>query len=429
MHTRERGAAHINIFFFLVVLVLLLGALGFGYAQLTENVDLQERIRTVAARNRQIEHDLLVYDHYVQDIGKLVGQPGTYEGREAYNYDLASGVTKKSIENAAAPAKVRALLGDFARGAGIPDTTAAPLDSLLQLTKSALDTKDKRITELQEQNGTLSNQLTQLQAAVSEANRLKATEVATLSEEKNELRQFIEAEFAKKEQTITGLRDEVKTKRDELDTEKQQRAAEAAGLNKERNTLKAQIDALAAKFALRNPPEQPDGTVLSSSQAASRAWIDLGRKDMLPRGIVFQITAPNSAKVKAYGRVSRVDYDRSEVELFDVADPFEPVVKGDLIRNDLYSANLRRNIYLMGRFGYPLPKETVKVILEQLGNTVVDKVGPGVDLVIVGGDALNEAGDGFSPITDSQEYKDALFLGVEIAPINKVREFLKLETE
>ena len=104
-------------------------------------------------------------------------------------------------------------------------------------------------------------------------------------------------------------------------------------------------------------------------------------------------------------------------------------MKGDLISNDLYSPNVRRNIYLMGRFSYPLNKPAVKMILEELGNRVHDNIGPGVDLVLVGGDTLNEDGDGFVPVTESQAYKDALFLGIEIATVSKVREFLRLSDD
>ena len=51
MRTGQRGAAHINIFFFLVMLVMFLGALGFGYMQLTDNVALKERFAATDKEN------------------------------------------------------------------------------------------------------------------------------------------------------------------------------------------------------------------------------------------------------------------------------------------------------------------------------------------------------------------------------------------
>ena len=425
MHSRERGAAHINIFFFLVMLVLFIGALGFGYVQLTDNVDLQTRITAVTAANDQMKADRLMFDHYLEDLLKVAGEGGAYAGRDGHNYDPQP----NPLENVSAPKKIRDVMIAFAREANIPESNAKTISSVLSLAKAALDNKDTRIGDLQTQNTGLSVQLTQVKANVVEANSQKDNEVATLTQEKSELRGYIDIEYNKLNARIRGLNAEVRRRDEVLDTEKRDRQAEVLGLNKDKNLLKARIDAQKQLTALVNPPMQPDGAVISSSQAAGRAWIDLGRKDMLPRGTVFRIVAPEGGGLKARGRVSKVEYDRAEITLFDVADPFNPVVKGDLVSNDLYSAKLRRNIYLMGRFSYPLDKPTVKLILEQLGNKVHDTIGPGIDLVLVGGDTLNEERDGFVPITDSDTYKKALFLGIEIATLNKVRDFLQLSTE
>ena len=43
MHSRQRGAAHVPIMFFLILMVLFFGALGFAYVQLTQNTDLIAR--------------------------------------------------------------------------------------------------------------------------------------------------------------------------------------------------------------------------------------------------------------------------------------------------------------------------------------------------------------------------------------------------
>jgi hypothetical protein len=429
MHTRERGAAHINIFYFLVMLVLFLGALGFGYVQLTEGAKLRQDLDAARARMAQLEHDALVYDHYVQDVTKVVGEAGSYAGRPGHNYELAPGVAQKSLDGVTVPTKVSSLLADFAREVTIPESTATPVSSLLTQSKAALDTKDKRIADLEQQNTTLTGQLTAAAAATAEANRQKSEEVTKLNEEKTELRQFITGQLTAKDQTIAGLNEQVRTQNATLDSERQERAVEALALNKEKNILKGQIDALAQQMSLRNPPQQPDGAVISASQRANKAWVDLGRKDMLARGTVFQIVSPVSGALKGRGVVTRVEYDRAELELSDIVDRFDPIMKGDLVRNDLYGKGVRRNIYLMGRFTAPLTKPEVKTILESLGNKVYDKIGPGIDLVILGSDSLNEEATGFTSLTETQEYKDALFLGIEMAPFHKVREFLQLASE
>ena len=431
MPSREHGAAQVNVLFFIFALILMLGAVFFGYTQMTGKQESESRITDYIAKNRQLTLDVTVRDHYIEEIGKVVGTTGTWSGRDGFVYvdpddPQAVGTAVNAIENVALPNDVRNAVEGFAKQVGIPASTATPINSLLSQAKVVLDNRDKRISDLEGQNTTLSTQVASANKAASDADNQRQTEVSKLGQDQNELRQRIDADLNKFNSESQSLRESVKQRREELDDARSEHAAQIAELNKQINLQKAQLDAQRRLVELINPPDEADGQVLDASLAASRAWINLGRKDMLPRGTVFDINAADGSGLKARGRVARLEYDRAELELFDIADEFNPVVKGDVVVNDLYSPNLRRNIFLMGRFSYPLTKPTVKMILEKLGNKVYDQVGPGIDLVLVGQDTLNEDGDGFTPVTESQEYKDALFLGIEIAPLSKVRDFLTL---
>ena len=87
---------------------------------------------------------------------------------------------------------------------------------------------------------------------------------------------------------------------------------------------------------------------------------------------------------------------------------------------------MTHNIYLMGRFSQPYTRPLLKSLLENLGNRVVDELNPAVDLILVGGDSINEDGSGFTPIEESEEFKKAQFLRIEMAPLSKVRQYLRL---
>lgn len=425
MHTRERGAAHVNIFFFLIVLVLFLGAVGFGYTQMSDkNGALEARIAAEEALARE-RNQRQLYELYKDDLTSLLGEAGTYE-RADFKFE---GPQPRPIENATLPAKVRALVKQFGAETGVPETLSKGLSSLLAAIKTTIDAKDKRIRDLEALTAKLSADKNAAEAAVAEANRQKTAEVASLNQKHSELRQYVDSEYRKKENRIRGLQAEIAKRIEELNSEREKHAQDVLALRKELNLLKARIDAQTNLTRLINPPQEPDGRVISSSQAAGRAWIDLGRKDMLPRGITFRISSPDDDRVKAYGTVVRVEADRAEIRITGLRDRLDPVVKGDLVRNDLYSPHVRRNVYLLGRFTPPLTKPVVKTILESYGNRVHDKIGPGVDLVIVGGDTVNEEGDGFTPITEHEDYKQALFLGIEIATLNKVRDFLRVSSE
>ncbi len=430
MQSRQCGAAHINIFYFLVMLVLFLGAMGFGYLNLTQAIELEDSIKSYRAENRQLKVDLQVRDHYIEDIVKTVGEAGTYNGRDSFVYvdpdDANATETVKPLENVALPANIVASARAFASQAQIPESQATPLNALFTQAKQKLDAKDQRIADLTTQNTTVSTQLAKASSDVSEANQQKSTAITKLTTEKDELRQYIDSTFNTLKNDNNTLRQEVRSRQEELDTATEAHGQQVAELKKEINVQKAVIDARRRLTELINPPQEPDGAVISSSATVGKAWINLGRKDMLPRGTVFQISAPNRSGIKGYGRVIRLLSDRAEIELYDVADRYDPIIKGDLVRNDLYSPSLRRNIFLMGRFSYPMTKPIVRMALEKLGNKVHDKIGPGVDLIIVGDDTVNEEGDGFTPVTDTAEYKAALALGIEIATLNKVRDFLTI---
>lgn len=425
MHTRERGAAHVNIFFFLIVLVLFLGAVGFGYTQMSDkNAALEAKIAAEEALARE-RNERQLYELYKDDVTALLAETGTYE-RPDFKFE---GPQPRPIENATLPAKVRTLVKQFAAETGVPETLSKGLSSLLAAIKTTIDAKDKRIRDLEALTAKLTADKNAAEAAVAEANRQKSTEVASLNQKHGELRQYIDSEYRKKENRIRGLQAEIAKRIEELNSEREKHAQDVLALRKELNLLKARIDAQANLTKLINPPQEPDGAVISSSQAAGRAWINLGRKDMLPRGISFRISSPDDDRVKAHGIVVRVEADRAEIRITGLRDRLDPVVKGDLVRNDLYSPHVRRNVYLLGRFTPPLTKPVVKTILESYGNRVHDKIGPGVDLVIVGADTVNEEGDGFTPVTEHEDYKQALFLGIEIATLNKVRDFLRVSSE
>ena len=191
-----------------------------------------------------------------------------------------------------------------------------------------------------------------------------------------------------------------------------------------------QNDALSKRDQLRNPISVADGQVIVARPGVSNAYISLGRKDMLQPGTVFRIKNRNSNAIKGYAEVVRVEQDKAEVRLSGVVDQLgDPVREGDQLYNDLYSTGKynNRTIYLMGRFSSPYHKPQLISLLESLGNKVVHKMAPGVDTVLLGNSIPNEEGDGEIKIEDTDDYKLAMQLGVEFAPLRKVRDLIKLD--
>ncbi len=428
MRIRERGVAHVNIMFFLIMLVLFLGALFFAYSQMSENNSLNEQIKLANVEASKARYQVILRDDLLKDLVGIVGESGDYKGREGKDYKQIAeeaGMAEEPLKNVPVPAKIATVLAAFGKDLQVPESMKG-LTDILNAAKATNDANQRKAADLELERSKLLADRAALEKSVSEATAARSSDVAKLNTQQTEFRNTWDAGMKNRDDLINSMRAQKADADKNLEAEKQAHAGDNLKFTKEANLLSARISAQADKQKLVNPPQAADGEVISSSPTIHAAYINLGRKDMLPVGTTFRVSSRGKTDVKAYAEVVRLDQDRAEVKISGVKDPFDPVVKGDQISNDLYSPNVRRTVVLIGRYSYPLTKPTVKLLLENLGNKVVEQVGPGVDLVIVGGDSLNEAADGFMPVIETKEYKDAQFLGVEIAPLHKVRDFLKL---
>jgi len=424
MHLRERGAAHINIFWFVIALVLFLGALAFGYLMSTERNEFEKRIGEQKAENDRLKADVQIRNQYIGEIKKILPETGEFKGS---NWEAQGIAAPEPLQNVPSPEKTKKTMADFAAVAGISAAQAAQLDTLLIGARTELEKERANAANADKERATALAESGQLRQAQEAASTAAKTGFEQATQRAEAVRAFVDEEFKKRDTDITSLRAAVERRQEELNRANTEHTAALLKSTKEKDTLQAQNNAWVARMRMVNAPDQADGRVISSSQVAGRAYINLGRKDMLPVGTVFKITAPGKTESKAMGRVTKIEQDRAEIEVTDLKDRFDPVVQNDQIYNALYTPGLKRNIVLLGRFSYPLRKDDVKRLLEQLGNRVVDKVAPGVDMAIIGSDTITSGSDGFTDITETDEYKQLMSLGgVEIVPLNKVREFLRI---
>ena len=82
MHNRQSGAAHVPIMFFLLLLVMFLGALTFAFVTNTRNGELTKSLNAALADASTLRQRDLLIEHYIADIGAVINKPGKYEGRK-----------------------------------------------------------------------------------------------------------------------------------------------------------------------------------------------------------------------------------------------------------------------------------------------------------------------------------------------------------
>lgn len=426
MQNRQRGAAHVPIMFFLILLVMFLGAVGYAYVVTDEHSTTRQRNEELTQANLEVNGKLLLATHYIEDIGRVFKMPGKYEPRQERLPDY-QGQTLDDITGVMSPKEVENRLNTFGQNIQIAATSG--LEDLLSATQSKIAQKDKRIADAEMARDAAMSEKSAVDAKFAQATTDHTNAVRQLTQANEQNRTDFQTQRDGMQNTISGLQTNVNELDDKLHEEQESRAVERKELQGEIGKLTMHNTALVNKDRLRQPMDMPDGRVIVARPSVPNAYISLGRKDMLQPGTIFRIRNRTGGGVKAHATVMRVEEDKAEVLVSDVVDPLgDPVREGDQIFNELYSPGdyNKRTIYLMGRFGYPFNKPQLAARLRDLGNTVVARMVPGVDTVILGDDLPTEDGDGFQKIEETEEYARALELGVEFAPLRKIRDLIKL---
>ena len=423
MHTRQSGAAHVPIMFFILVLVLFLGAVGWAYSVANTNAEQVQALANAKADMQTMAGKQLLFTHYIEDLGRVIELPGKYEGRGT----VYSGATLDGVTGVISPADLKKRMDSFSKALGLSD--AKGIEGLCSAAVALVNDKLQREKDIGGERDMALADKVAVEKSFGEATSEHTKKASEWSQALEQAKAEYTASLSQKDTNISALTSSVRDTNDQLNVAKEAAAAEKKVLSNDIGKLKMHNSALTSKDKLRSPMAVVDGKIIVAKAGVTAAFINLGRKDMLQPGTIFRVLNKNSTVVKAYATVVRVEQDKAEVTLSEVRDPLTDAVReGDELYNELFSANgaNKRTIYLMGRFSYPYNKDQLAMLLKNLGNTVVQKMGPGVDTVLLGDDAINEAGDGFTSIADSQEYKEANALGVEFAPLRKIRDLLKL---
>ncbi|HEB53525.1 MAG TPA: hypothetical protein ENI87_09755 [bacterium] len=407
--------------FFLILLVMFLGALGFAWMQQTKNGELIKARQQARADLQVLKEKELLIQHYIEDLFNVLKKPGSYTGRPQSK--ALYGDATLEYPGVMNPTEIKAVLDAAANDAKV--ATAPSLEALLGSMVTRINTQEQRIKELEaERDKAMAAKATGDQRYTQLEGEARSTAAETASN-LEQARSDYEAAKSDRDRRIIALQDNVNNLRDQMTQAKEAADAREKELLGKIGLLQTQLSAVTERNALNQPPQVADGKIIAAENNTPVGFINLGRKDLLQRGTVFRVKSANSDAVKGYCQVTRVEEERSQVRFYDFVDPVGDFARpGDLLYNDLYTPRVTRTMYLMGRF--ITPKEDIANMLRRLGNRVVNKMGPGVDTVVLGNDPVNEAGDGFASVQDSEEFKLANELRVEFTYLSKISDLLKL---
>ena len=163
---------------------------------------------------------------------------------------------------------------------------------------------------------------------------------------------------------------------------------------------------------------KPDGEILNVSEELGKAWISLGTKNKLRRGLVFDVFAyQKGGKRISKGRVEvlKVEDDFSEVAVLENLDRFNPISAGDQITSPFFDQDDVPHFVFAGEAatnGKYSVEEMVRRI-ELFGGVVSTSVALDTDFVV--------AVKGYE---ETEEYGLARDLGVTILRERELLDFI-----
>ncbi len=414
------GVARISAMWMIVVIVLFLASVAFAFvAAGGESAERKVRIeRTTEATAAQaaMETESMAKNA----VSRVLGF-----------YEEGASDPESNTEDALAG--IERLRGVF--------TDLVETDVTYELTISkminAYNAKAAAINELEGRINTLQNELSVAQASV-----------ATVKSEKDDLNSALRTQLADEQQNASQRQQELE---DRLETAQNQtaerdlelRTARAdlnnanRGWDLEKQKYEARILELAAATKFTKEPFSlyPDGKILEVSGKLPIAWINIGANQRLTRGTRFRIESgtPGSNRFKAWAEVIRVEANRSEVTLTGIVDRYDPVVAGETIINPLFDPTGGRNAVLAGRFSGAFNQRELTLLLERMGIVVQPELNNTTHFLIVGSElwADPETDEPLDePIQPSElpVYKDAEAIGVQIIPLQDIREFFRVDS-
>ena len=411
---RQSGAARVSITWLISFLVLFFVMVGVAYMGFDEAALLRETSARDKAAAEAAEANFSKESEALSTLSRAVGW-----------FDPEQAVARTN------PDSLKAAFEELKASFPEIKSDVKTLADALPLVARAYNERGREIAELNNTKAALTSEKATMETSLREAVRQKDTEIADLRRQLQDATNNANQRQAELEQRIAALSNQQKTLDAEVRTAKNSSEDLRRKFDEERQTWEARTQAVTHQLRFLQEPEAKDGTVLSASRDLDIGWIDLGAKNRLARGMKFRVVSGRvgAEKVKAWAEVTRVEPDTAEVRFYDIADRFDPVVKGDVVYNPLFDPSMERQAVLAGRFTAPYDEKELRVLLAGMGITVQTKLDVNTDYLIVGSDLFtDENGEPLEdPLSPSELpiYKDAEAQGVQIVPIKSLLSYFK----
>ncbi len=275
---------------------------------------------------------------------------------------------------------IRTLLLAYADRTAVLERTVKDLETELAQAKDERDqakrdaearakAKDEQIAALNQTIAQLRREKAELEAKLDKANKELAAQVEALKTQKLQSEKKISA--LKKE--IENLRETIKQK-DEL----------IADLRFPKKVVGSLITPREA--------EPPDGKVLSVDPDGQFVMVDVGRRDWVAVGMIFQVydnADPEARKPKGEIQIRAVDDDIARAKVLK-QDPVDPILPGMIILNPAFKRGMKLEFVLQGPFRHS--RAYIERLLSLYRCKIAERVTRTTDYVITGEGVSEEEG-------------------------------------
>jgi NAD-dependent DNA ligase len=224
--------------------------------------------------------------------------------------------------------------------------------------------------------------------AVSEYARVKDAEIAELQAILTKVTELQTEDVRRYELRKSTLEQESqKLSQAKTDLEKANKG-ELLDLSNKFNSVDTRLRELVKQEAIFHDLTEAQGRIVDPHQDERFAFITLGERDRLVRGlkfIVFQREPGGNVHWKGEVEVKEIFPMSAKVSITETVDRFEPIIEGDVIYNPLYHPSRPKKIAFAGDFGKTkYGKEAATARIRNIGSIVQDQVSFDTDFLIVG---------------------------------------------
>lgn len=411
----RRGVARVSAVWMIVVVVLLFVVMGYAYIAQDEAAASETARKSAVADKTTADQALLTRTAELAERSGILGfttDPATIPS----NVDTAR----------ATLAELKAAFPDME-----PVTTfEAAVPSAIQ----SYQTKLAKIAELEASIQNLTSQLSSERDAKDTLEGEKDTRISDLEQQLADAQETSRSEISRLESTVSDLNSRIRTSSDQIVSLQDEKRTTERTLEEERRnaaSTKGQYTKRLNDITRRS--EKADGEISAVLPAYGVGFINLSASDRLSEGITFRIVSgkpgADTSVAKARARVINVGPRFSEVEIFDVADAFQPVVAGDRIYNPLYEKKGERNAVLAGSISGAYNEPELRLLLANIGINIQNEISNTTDFLITGGPLFaDEDGEPLEePLQVDQlpVYGEARDQGITIVPIRDVLQYFE----